>query len=169
MRNEILLITGTCASGKTTVGEILSRQYGYKHIDGDQFKRELKKRRGLEKLDWDEIHEDLISHAIELSTRANVVISHVVLPPNLGVYQAICSNLDALFRFIILMPSRETVYSRNKNRTCWSSPTPKKFIDEFYDSYIEAVNALSENVLDNSNQSPLETATQIMMRLTYHK
>jgi gluconate kinase len=162
MIHTVLLITGTCASGKTTLGELLAQNHLYHHIDGDTFKKKLKKERGLSKLDWNAIHDDLMLHTLDFIQQADVVITHVVLPEKINDYVTFYAERNISFNFVILMPSKKSIYQRNATRTCWSAPTPHKYIDEFYDAYDSAREKNSQYFLDTTNHSPGESLELIL-------
>jgi adenylate kinase family enzyme len=159
--HTMLLISGTCASGKTTVGQILSQQYGFSHVDGDVVKQDLEAKR-KEKVAWNTIHGDIIERSVALFDHSSVVITHVVLPKILPQYELACRERDIPLQIVILMPERKEIYKRNATRTCWSRPTPQKFIDEFHDAYLREKEQLEQYFFDSTGQTGEESAKEIL-------
>ena len=49
---ELIILNGTCGSGKTTVTEELMKNHGYYAIDGDCVFQSVKHRLGIEKIEY---------------------------------------------------------------------------------------------------------------------
>ncbi|MBU0579035.1 dephospho-CoA kinase [Patescibacteria group bacterium] len=78
----ILLITGSPAAGKTTLGNIFVEKYGFKQLDGDQVIKEL----GLTSKSWNKIHDQIFDRSLTIHTSSNVVITHAVLADKFAFY-----------------------------------------------------------------------------------
>lgn len=155
----ILLITGSSASGKTTVARALSEQYQFLHIDGDQVIKDL----GLTSKAWNSIHDNLMDRALQFHSDVNIVISHVVLPEKFAYYQEKLSAIDRDFKLVILNPTKTVLYSRTGSRKSHPKPTPLDVIDFFYDSFKSAkATNRTQLVIDNSLQTEQETLESII-------
>ncbi|PWU24065.1 hypothetical protein C5B42_00915 [Candidatus Cerribacteria bacterium 'Amazon FNV 2010 28 9'] len=164
---SVLLITRTCASGKTTLGELLEAKHGYKHIDGDVVWKKVKeenKRLGSQlKVGWNEIHFDILRDSLENIHSSNLVITHIIYPEVLPLYQGFFAERGMRMHFIVLTPHLQTIYERNNTRTCWSKPTPKQYVDEIYEKLHKDV--YKEYFLDTSDQTPEQTVEGILERV----
>jgi tRNA uridine 5-carbamoylmethylation protein Kti12 len=156
---KILLISGPCASGKTTLGNILASQYGYIHIDGDPVWNQLKQKD--KDIHWNDIHADIMRRSIEYG-HSNVVITHLVPPGVIPQYEVFYNKHDVSFDLIILLPPLETLIQRNKTRTCWENPTPDDVINKYYNIFIGAKNEYGHYFVNNSKLTPKETIKQYL-------
>ncbi len=152
----ILLITGSPAAGKTTIGSILAKRYGFKQLDGDQVIKEL----GLTSKSWNKIHDQIFDKSLTMHTSGNVVITHVVLADKFAFYQNFYKRKKIPFEIVLLKPQKKTLLSRNKIRTCHPQSTPLDAIDFFYSKFRS-----NHNGLNNSEQTPEDTAKQIFINL----
>jgi gluconate kinase len=160
--SSVLLITGTCASGKTTLGKLLADKYGYIHIDGDEVWKEVKAQRGKQ-VGWNDIHQDILTHTTQFVDLSKIVITHVIFPELLPIYQAFYAQRNLQLIVIVLMPKNEVIYSRNQLRKCWPVPTAQKDIDDI-NKKLKSDLYLSY-YLDTSDQSPGESVAAILALL----
>ena len=123
----IVLITGSSASGKTTVARALETFYQFQLIDGDQVIKDL----GLTSKSWNLIHDHLINRALQLDSSENVVISHVVLPEKFTYYQEKLAHSSQNLLLVVLQPTLKTLHARTKIRKSHPKPTPTDVIDFF--------------------------------------
>lgn len=161
MKKNVLLISGTCAAGKTTIGTLLSEKYGYHHIEGDEVKKHAQQRDVTKKINWNEMHSEILQKSLQ-SEYEKIVISYVILPDKLSLYKDFYEKHDISFSIVILMPSLANVYERNNTRTCWNRPTPKKFIDEFYNAFLANKDKYGKYFLNNTSLDIEETAEKIV-------
>jgi gluconate kinase len=159
---SVLLLTGTCASGKTTVGELLEKDYGYHHIDGDDVWNAVKLEQG-KGVGWNEIHQDILNHCLQKMYSSNVVITHVIYPEIFPVYTSFFERERMAMTLVVLVPTIDTVYQRNNTRTCWSVPTPQKYIDDIYGKL--SSNEYLPYFLDTTHQKPEQTVSQVLNRI----
>ena len=155
----IVLITGSSASGKTTIAKLLEKHHQFHLIDGDQVIKDL----GLTSKSWISIHHCLIDRALQFDTDAKVVISHVVLPEKFEYYQDILAKAGRTLKIIVLKPSLQSLQQRNLVRKSHPKPTPVIVIDFFYQKFLE-INPNTRNwfIVDSSLQDSAETARQIV-------
>lgn len=155
----IILITGSSASGKTTIGRLLAEKCNYDHIDGDQVIKDL----GLTSKSWNSIHGEIIRRSALGGSPTNAVISHVVLPDKFEFYEKAFRKNNVDYRIVVLDPKKSVLLDRNQIRTCHPRPTPLDVIDYFHgkfrDSDLENLNCY---VLDNSGQAELDTVDAIV-------
>ena len=94
----VILLTGSSASGKTSIGKLLSKKYNYQHLDGDQIIKDL----GLTSKSWNLIHEEVIRRSVQKDSQTNVVISHVVLPDKFEFYKKAFRKKNIEFKIVVL-------------------------------------------------------------------
>jgi gluconate kinase len=157
----ILLLTGACAAGKSTIAQILAEQHNFVMIDGDAMIKEL----GLKSKDWNQVHNDLIKRAEIASKEKGVVISHVVFPDKFHLYQKHFQNKNIPFKTVVLHTQKEILYKRNLIRTCHPKPTPENIIDYFHKELGTAKEAGNIMIIDSTQQTPLQTVTVLLERL----
>jgi adenylate kinase family enzyme len=153
-KNKVVLISGPCASGKSTLGKILASNYGYIHIDGDTVWHKVKQTN--KKIHWNEIHDEIMLQSIEFS-QSNIVITHLIPPDVFPEYEAFYNERSISFEIMILMPPKDIIMKRNQTRTCWKHPTPEDFIDSFYFVFTDAQNKYGQYFVSNSESTPEET------------
>ncbi|MBU0579234.1 hypothetical protein KJ628_04690 [Patescibacteria group bacterium] len=158
----ILLITGSPASGKTTIANILSNKHKFQQIDGDEVIKDL----GLKSKAWNTIHHELISRALSQHAVDNVVVSHVVPLEKMNLYQTELLKSKIELKVIVLQPTKEALLERNQVRTCHPKPTPIEVIDYFYEKFQAYQNTSSDClIIDTSNQAQEETIKEILFWL----
>lgn len=155
----IVLITGSSASGKTTIAQALREKYQFHHIDGDQVIKDL----GLTSKSWNTIHDQLIDRVLQLDSSVDVVISHVVLPEKFGYYQDILAKAGRTMNIVVLKPSLQSLQQRNLIRKSHPKPTQAIVIDYFYQKFLEMnPNDGKWFIIDSSQQESAETVRQIV-------
>jgi predicted ABC-type ATPase len=156
---NIIILNGTCGSGKSTVAEILLRR-GLLAIDGDCVIQAVKHRKGTPQVDFNEMAAETAREIDILSMFGNdFVLSTVILPEDLDNYIAIFQSRNLKYRLFLLKPEYQTAVARCQSRTCHGSITPEYWIRYFYKQldFDDSV-----NVIDNTNMTPEETADLIL-------
>lgn len=156
---KILVLTGTCGSGKSTVAEILA-QKGFSAIDGDCAIQAARFKRNGESVDYREALDEIAYEIDVLSMYSqNLVLAAVVHPDDMKKYKEILEARNLQYKFILLKPSFQAAMVRCQTRTCHKSVTPEYWINYFYDllQYDDEV-----KIVDNTNMTAEETAEYIM-------
>ncbi len=156
---NIIILNGTCGSGKSTVAEILLRR-GLLAIDGDCVIQVVKHREGTLQVDFNEMAVETAREIDILSMFGNdFVLSTVILLEDLDKYIAIFQSRNLKYRLFLLKPEYQTAVARCQSRTCHGSITPEYWIRYFYKQldFDDSV-----NVVDNTNMTPEETADLIL-------
>lgn len=161
---KIIVINGTCGSGKSTVAEIL-KDNGYLAIDGDCAIQAVRHKKGIKQYEWNELISEITSEIDILSLFGDdIVLSHVVLPEDLEKYIEIFKSRNLKYKFILLKPTYQTAVERCRTRTCHASITPEVWIKHFYDILVFDNDRI--DILDNTNLTAHETVEAIL-RLPY--
>jgi hypothetical protein len=158
---SVLLLSGSCASGKTTVSRILAERHGLVQIDGD-WVLALRRAELGKSVDYIEIDADLrrMAHGVTW-LGMSVVIAHVVLPGALPGYQRYFDNHRIPWRPVVLMPDRAVLLERATARETWPRATPAFWIDTFRDALLQGSAGLRACYYDNGSETPEQTAETI--------
>jgi gluconate kinase len=161
---ELLILNGTCGSGKSTIAEALMKQHGFAVIDGDCVLQAAKHKRSGEKIAYNS-EEALAEIAQEITVLAafgdKIILSHIILPEDWPGYIALLTRLKLRFRHILLKPVIETAISRCNARTCHQSVTPEYWIRYFHDRLLYEGRS-DVTVIDNTDLSVAETIRKML-------
>lgn len=157
---EIIVINGTCGSGKSTVAEILQDK-GYLAIDGDCVIQSVRHKKGIKQYQWDELINE-IAYEIDILSLfgESFVLSHMILPGDLEKFIEIFKARNLRYKFILLKPEYQTAVARCQTRTCHTSITPEEWIKHFYDLLVYDNDNV--DIVDNTNMTAYETAEAIL-------
>lgn len=155
---EIIVVNGTCGSGKSTVAEYLSGM-GWYGIDGDCAIQTLRHRTGRKKYEWQELMAEIFREIRQVGFFGDrIVLSHVVLPEDLAAYEEAFRQTGWRYKLILLKPQYEAAAERCRTRKCHMSITPEEWIRHFYDALqFEGEFA----VIDNTHMTVAETMAAI--------
>ena len=159
---SVLLISGSCASGKTTLSYIVAGRADAVQIDGDWILH-LRKEESGGTIAPKAIDLEICRIAeafVRLGKR--VVIAQVVLPDGIGTYRDYFVARGIDYRFIVLMPSMPVILRRNETRKCWPKTTPEYWVQKFWDDLDAGPESFRAAFHDNSDESPELTAANIM-------
>ena len=156
---SIIVLNGTCGSGKTAVAEHL-QDNGYLAIDGDCAIQSLRYKKGVKQYEWNELIDE-IAHEISLLTyfNENIVLAHIILPEDVEKYMRFFSMYGLQYKFILLKPDYQTAVERCQSRTAHDSVTPEKWIRHFYDLLV--FDEHTTDLIDNTAKSIEETVAEI--------
>ena len=158
---NVIVLNGTCGSGKSTIAEILVRK-GFLAIDGDCAIQTVKHKKGTTQVNFDEIAAETASGIDILSMFGDdFVLSTVILPEDLDKYIEIFQSRNLRYRLFLLKPEYQTAVARCQSRTCHGSVTPEYWIRHFYEKLDFGDRV---NVVDNTNMTPEETAALILRK-----
>jgi len=160
-KGNIIILNGTCGSGKSTVAEILATR-GFGAIDGDCVIQVVKHKTGQTKMDFrEQAMFDEITCQIDILSMLgdNFVLSHVILPEDMSKFTKIFEERNLNYHFFLLKPSYQTAVARCQTRTCHNSVTPEEWIKYFYDALVFGENVTVE---DNTNMTATQTADYIL-------
>jgi len=162
-KSKVIIITGPCGVGKTTIANILATKLEIQLISGDEIRRSLFP-------DIDDITEYpkklqvVKEHIFKLSkshysSGKSVLIDYVVLG---SAYITRFQNAFADDLMIkVIFPSRATAYQRDLNRECWTSG--RMVIDQLYDKYLSLMPIIGEeNYMDNGHETSDESTQTIL-------
>lgn len=155
----IIFLNGSINSGKSTIAKILvGKIENTAHIEVDNLRQFI---------DWMSLDESIpinLENTISLIRNflkigLNVIVTYPLSEPNFNYLQDNLKDLNEKVYFFTLNPKLETVLSRGNKLTDWEENRIK-----FH--YEIGINKPSFGIiLDTTNQTPEETATDIMSQL----
>ncbi|MCL1787065.1 MAG: AAA family ATPase [Defluviitaleaceae bacterium] len=163
---KILLLNGTCGSGKSATAEELVKSHGYLAIDGDCAWQSALYKLGLSKqalnFDSQEIFDEISAEIDILSAIGRkIVLTHVILPKDIDKYQRLFESKGMDYRMVLLKPNYETAVKRTQTRTCFGSVTPEEWVRYFYDRLVFD----DMEVFDNSDLDVAQSAAAILQQV----
>lgn len=154
----ILILMGVAGSGKTTIGELLSKRLGWPFLDGDDFhplSNIAKMSRGIPLTDEDRLPW-LERIAAEIRKRETNHESVIIASSALKAwYREILGAHDPLVKFIYLKGSYDLIYQRLASR---KGHFMKR---ELLKSQFDALEETSDLVVVDISQSPEQIASEI--------
>ncbi len=161
---KLIILNGTCGSGKSSVGKRLADKFDYYHIDADVIIKELNEKTAKRiEYNSDEIYSVFLDQIDKyLSAKRNIVLSCVFTYEDYARFSGILAEKDIDFLFIILFPEPDTAIQRTKTKTCFNSITPEYWVRYFHDK-MKAFSRKNEDffIIDNTDQSIDDTIHQI--------
>lgn len=168
MKNPIVIIlTGPCGAGKTTIARQCLHYIDAEYISGDEIAKRL-----FPEVSYITKHPEKLKRVkdeiFELSKRyfhdqgQTVLLDYVILG------EAYIAKFKETFQsnliIKVLLPAREVIYRRDMERDCWQSG--RAMIDLLYDKYLVLRNTIgTENYLDNGKQTVEETVNQLVQEI----
>lgn len=157
---NIIVLNGTCRSGKTTIAELLAGK-GWLTIDGDCAMQSLRHKKGTKQYEWNELINEIACEIDILSLFCkNIVLSHIVLREDYKKFIELFESLNIKYKLILLKPEYQTAVERCQVRTCHTSITPEKWIKHFYDILVFDDDRFK--IVDTSDMTAQDTAETIL-------
>lgn len=164
---KVIILTGSCGVGKTTISKLLLKQLDLKYISGDEIatgkfpaisyitehpeKLQIVKR---------ELYD--LSRSYFFDHNKAVLIDYVILGRDyISQFQ---ETFKSKLFLKVLLPDRQVIIQRDQDRACWESG--RDMINSLYDKYIGLKDHIgTENYIDNGGQTAQETANLLLQQL----
>ncbi|MBP7402794.1 MAG: hypothetical protein KBA30_09275 [Clostridia bacterium] len=159
---SLIVLNGTCGSGKSSVAEELAARHGYLAMDGDGVLQSARNRPGNETVSLDSpVVLEEIGREIDLLSLYGdrFVLSHVILPEDADRYRTLFASRNLRCVWILLRPDIETALARCRTRTCHRHPTPEHWTRLFHDRLAPDA---GWHVLDNGSATLQDTTDEIL-------
>lgn len=153
---KVLLITGTAATGKTSLGQLIERNHDYVFIDGDAIqKREnyFKKQNADYNVDY--YAQTINTMLILIGLGYNVVVGYIIYGDKLSMLKNALTKYGISPTFRVLVPKRSVCIQRDIDRECWTGG--EKWIDEWYNDMQLFFETDKSICIDNSDETLEET------------
>ena len=162
---QVIVVNGTCGSGKSTVAWELMQHHGYYAIDSDCVVQSVKHKLGMEKVSPN-APEALAEMAYEMDVirlySDKIVLAQVILPEELSWYEQFFAQRHMTFHCFLLQPTCDEALARCQTRTCHPQPTPEYWVRFFY----EKTDCKEQmTVIDNTQQTVAETTQAILAQV----
>ena len=161
---ELIILNGTCGSGKSTVAEEIMKRYGFAVIDGDCMLQVLS-------AGWAAVKQNIIPTRLltrigrEIDVLAAlgypIVLSHIILPKDWCRYKEIFLKRRLKYSHFLLKPDIDAAISRCITRTCHKSVTPEYWI-RYFDESLLFNGSADVFTIDNTDLTVDETVMKIM-------
>lgn len=164
---KVIVLTGTCGSGKSSTAEILMQKYRFGVIDGDCVMQVVKHKLGAHKIEYNapQMYKEIENQLdILLVLKKDIVISNIVTTEDIEIYRKIFNQRALNYKFFLLQPKYASAIARTKARTCHKSITPEEWVKYFYDELSAFKSQSNEDVIifDNSDYSVEKSANKIL-------
>lgn len=164
---KVIVLTGTCGSGKSSTAEILMEKYGFGVIDGDCVMQVVKHKLEVDKVRYNdpEMYREIEDEIdILLALKKDIVISNIITTQDIQIYRKIFKQRNLKYKIFLLQPPYNSAIARTKTRTCHKSVTPEEVVKYFYDELSIFKNQSNDDVVifDNSNYSVEKSAEKII-------
>ena len=157
---KIILLNGTCGSGKSSTAEEMVKNHGYLAIDSDCVMQVVKHKLGVTHVAFDskEMLDEIGKEIDILSAFGDkIVLAHTVMPVDMPKYVSLFEGKGMDYRIILLRPDYETAVRRTQMRTCHRSITEEKWVRYFYDELVFE----GMEVFDNTGLTVEQAAREI--------
>lgn len=167
--SSIIVLTGTCGSGKTTVSKLLAARPGWIRISEDEvWKSHFGKNRGIagseeHRRKRGQVHDEVFAGIIAARKKnESVVIDatvHESPPEAYGEYRSYFETNGMRWILRVLHPRLEVAVARDSLRTDWVAG--KERVGRLYAKFTHKIFG-PECFIDNSDESPEQTMLRLL-------
>ena len=161
---KVLLITGTAATGKTSLGQLIESKSDYVFIDGDAIQKRANyfaKHDPSYKVDF--YAETINTMLILLALGYDVVVGYIIYGDTLKMFTDELAQYNITPTLRVLIPDRPVCVQRDIDRECWTGG--EKWVDEWYDDMRSFLITDKSFCIDNSNETLEETFNKHFFKL----
>lgn len=161
---KVLLITGTAAAGKTSIGQLIEINHDYIFIDGDAIqKRENYFRKQNPDYKVNFYAQTINTMLILLALGYNVVVGYIIYGETLKMFVDETAKYGITPIFRVLVPERNVCIQRDIARECWTGG--EKWVDEWYNDMRSFITTDKSICIDNSYETLEETYNKYFVKL----
>lgn len=165
---QVILITGLCGSGKSSIGKALERMTGYIHIDGDAVSKRVNwdiRNGALEARSGYLVFDELLDTIqIVLQLGYSVIATYVFSKEVIEIFETKLSELGVKCSIVALQTEPNICIERDRSRSCWTAG--ENFVLKWQKEQSDLANCEKITVIDNSHISLIETCNIILR--TFH-
>jgi gluconate kinase len=165
--HKFIVLTGTCASGKTTTAQALMANHGFAVIDGDCVMNVIRHKTGVRKVDFNGpamLAEIACEIDILLALGKDIVLSQVIIPSDLPAYRELFQSRRLNYAIFVLQPDYQSAVARSQTRTCFNHITPEIWVKHFHDLLSNMPHQDCHDIVmfDNSKLSVAQSVESIL-------
>lgn len=157
MQPIVLIITGPCGSGKTTITNLIVQNNNFIRISGDDIKNEL-----FPEIEYitdypdllEKVHNEVLHRTKKHFKKGeSVVIDYILGQNRIAKYK---KAFKESLKIRVLLSKKKVNIKRDKLRKCWTCG--EEGVIALHDSFSELKSYIgSKNYIDNSEETPQET------------
>ena len=165
---RILILTGTCGSGKTTVSKLLSVGIGWRRISEDElWKQYYGNNRGAfgsdeHRIKRQHIHKLVLEVILSIYKESIFIVIdatvHESPPEAYYEYSELFKNYKIEWHLCVLKPRLEIAIMRDSQRKDWIAGSER--VEKLYEKFTGKVFS-KEWFIDNSDETPEQTMKRI--------
>jgi len=163
---KVIILTGPCGVGKTTIANLLIEELSIELVSGDDIKSTL-----FPDIDYINKHSTELAlvkekifelSELHFSNNKSVLIDYVVLGKE--YIERFKHRFKDHLVIKVLLPKKKIIYDRDQQRESWVSG--RRIIDELYSKYESLKDVIGEShYVDNGEESPIETTKELLALL----
>ncbi len=164
---KVIILTGPCGVGKTTISRRCLEHIDAEYISGDEIAKRL-----FPAISYITKYPEKLAivkdEILALSKRyfhdqeKTVLIDYVIL--GVDFISKFKETFKSNLVIKVLLPDREVIYQRDRERDCWESG--RAMIDLLYDKYAALRGTIgAENYIDNGKETVEETVHQLVAEI----
>lgn len=170
--NRVLVLSGTCGSGKSTIAQLLADEHGWTRLSEDLvWRRRFHKNRGVfgsaeHRRKRRAVRRELLTDVRMAAEEADVVVDatvHEADPSSLAEYAALLAAAGLPWQLRVLHPRLEVAIERDAMRPGWHAGAARvedlwrKFSGRLFDPRL---------FIDSSGDEPRETTRRVLSSLS---
>ncbi|MDO8669487.1 MAG: AAA family ATPase [Candidatus Buchananbacteria bacterium] len=164
--SKVLILTGPCGAGKTTISELLEKEHGFIRINGDILDTEFFPQGGqwLEKnhVALIKSHDKILAKTKEaFDSGSNVVVDYIIFDKHLDFFEKFKKEFGNNLAIKVLFPDQKHLNQRDINHQCWTSGP--EHISQSYGHFESLKMYLGEkNYIDTSEMTEDEVIKHLL-------
>lgn len=159
---KILILTGPGGSGKTTIADLLVKEFNFIKIDGDNLDTKffpdgeqwlLKNSEKLKKA-----HEDIFDKVKEVfnNNENNIVLDYIIFGNYLEFFKKFKKEFGNSLEIKVLFPDKKEMMRRDSERECWTIGIER--ISDVYTEFNTIKDSIGRNnFIDTTGQTAINT------------
>ena len=168
---NIIILNGTCGSGKSTVTQYLVENYSFYSFSCDNIIKQEKAKTGISyEYNSESIYSkysDLLSTNLD---KEYLIIDSIFIDNDLSRFLLYVPKSITNIFHIVLYPQYEIAYMHTQERTCFIHKTEEYWVKYFHKHISELINVdKNVHIIDNSYISIQETANIVLDHINYKK
>jgi predicted ABC-type ATPase len=164
---RLVLFNGTCGSGKSTISDILVREYSFIKINGDEIIKRIKDETG-KKIEYNSIYiyEEYMKILNTYKVKDEMIIIDTVFTKNdLRAFDLYLEREKIKRIHVLFRPQIQIAIQRTQDRICFPKKTPEYWVRYFHEKLKKDFPKEEKDeviIVDNSMLSINETIEKVI-------